>query len=1567
MFTRMKTQKRLNMNIGNYTKTLCDDLRKGLLITLTLLFVCPGVWGQSSEPVTWTAVSDRAGLQQVFTDGGNAILTNNIDVGWYCCTVATGKTVVLNLNGYSISTSEQNHDQQDVGQLISISQNSKLTILDDSNDKLGKITRAHTSHGGGGIYNEGEFVFQSGTITENVGGYGGGVYNKGTMTMTGGAITNNIGYDYGGAIYNAAGATLTISGGTITGNNNRNIHYCTGIYNLGNLKISGNPVIMNNNLSHGITLANNNKIAIEGSLTGEKNTICIAMATPGTFTTGGTSETDYSPFFSLNSDYEVFKQGDYQAALRTCWAGLNELLTRGGIDDENSVGNGIVKLQRDYKGYASDDCLTIPVFEPARTITLDLNGHTLDRHTGNKAEGCVIKNLGSLIIKDTSEGQTGTIKGGSNTNGGGGIHNEGTLTINAGTIKENYSSHRGGGIYNSGKITITGGTISNNRTTQSGAGIYNSSDAVISSGKGLFFNGGSIESNTNSGDHGGGIYNMGDVTISSGNITQNVVSASSKSGGGIYNAGTLYIQGGNITANTATQNGAGIYNDGEFHLQGAPAISTNTVGSNARNVYLTTDHPTITIDGDLTNSTLIGINMQTFGVFTSGLNNYQGTYERFTSEASNIVKLTENASHEAELVTYWTYLKRMMEVGGEITLELNKTYQASIGEEYLHVPSDKTVTLHLNGATIDRHLTTAKASGCAIYNQGTLTISGSGTIKGGYNDDSGIKGGGICNTGTLTIQSGTISNNKATSSGGGIYNEGTLTIEGGTIQNNQSVNSGGGGICHNGTTFNLQGGPIIKSNTTNGVTSNVYLTASKEITITGNLTDNTNKIGVSIQDSRLVFTSGLSGKGDSNNFTADVSTNGIGLNSSGEAIVGPAYNIVKPISNGTITVVKNNSAQKAVEGEAIRFYYNASSGYVPVSLTVTPSSTAVSDSYPKDGVEYNFTMPGEPVTIAIVCQPGGYCGDDTSPNQLQDVKYYLNGTTLTFVTKDDNNYQMKSYTGLSYVPWYASSLIQNNYTSVSLSSHVTTISPYAFQNSLITSADIPSGVTTIGDYAFHQCSDMEHVTIPATVSSIGEFVFVYCGKLQDITVVDGNANYMNNSADGALYTKVGSNPGKLIQYPAGKTSSAYTLPASVTEIDKYAFVYEKKLQSISVAGGSTAFKHEDGVLYSYDGTVLYHYPSQKATPLRYSIAADVTEIKPYAVDYNQSLEAIYILSEPTGSSLIGGVNMFANCSAKKLVKKDYRNYFDHTYPWNQYGYYNITLENASISLTPNPGDNPAYYDYTGSVIKPTDVSVVSGAGDGLTLRKDIDYTVSYDEIAVDDYTSVGEHDVIITGIGYYAGINLNTTYTITRKVDFVTGTGHYGTYYNADPVDLQKPEVSGDYTYVYMITQIDWTSDPVVIHLNEVNYFPHGVPCLLYLTNSTLSARTFHLVKREDSALSISSSPDFMGVTGNTTIETLLVGKNAVYALKNDKFVRATEGSLPANRCYIARPSGLAGAPAYISIGSDDTTGITMEEENGKIENLFSPDWYTIDGVKLNGMPTKKGIYLNNGRKVIIK
>ena len=51
--------------------------------------------------------------------------------------------------------------------------------------------------------------------------------------------------------------------------------------------------------------------------------------------------------------------------------------------------------------------------------------------------------------------------------------------------------------------------------------------------------------------------------------------------------------------------------------------------------------------------------------------------------------------------------------------------------------------------------------------------------------------------------------------------------------------------------------------------------------------------------------------------------------------------------------------------------------------------------------------------------------------------------------------------------------------------------------------------------------------------------------------------------------------------------------------------------------------------------------------------------------------------------------------------------------------------------------------------------------------------------------------------------------------------------------------------------------------------------------------------------------------------------------------------------------------------GSDDPTNIgTSLNDNGQ---MINDSWYSVDGVKLQGEPTQKGVYIQNGQKVVLK
>ncbi len=111
------------------------------------------------------------------------------------------------------------------------------------------------------------------------------------------------------------------------------------------------------------------------------------------------------------------------------------------------------------------------------------------------------------------------------------------------------------------------------------------------------------------------------------------------------------------------------------------------------------------------------------------------------------------------------------------------------------------VTATISGVTIENGICNSAIclSGGGIQNSGTLTVSNStlsGNSGGIYN---GNAGGGIFNDGgTLTVSNSTLSANSA-DQGGGIYNDGTLTVSDSTLSTNTAAGGQGGGILNTGT------------------------------------------------------------------------------------------------------------------------------------------------------------------------------------------------------------------------------------------------------------------------------------------------------------------------------------------------------------------------------------------------------------------------------------------------------------------------------------------------------------------------------------------------------------------------------------------------------------------------------------------------------------------------------------------------------------------------------------------------------------------------------------------------
>ena len=161
---------------------------------------------------------------------------------------------------------------------------------------------------------------------------------------------------------------------------------------------------------------------------------------------------------------------------------------------------------------------------------------------------------------------------------GGGIFNEGLLTVSNAAVSGNYSNVLGGGILNWGTLTVINSTISQNMGYYSGGGIQNwgiySTLTVINS---------TISQNNTVTDgaaglgadgHGGGILNYdGNLFVTSSTISNN----SSNYGGGIeQSGGSVKIVNSTISGNKAMTDGGGIYD-----FDGTTDVYNSTITQNS--------------------------------------------------------------------------------------------------------------------------------------------------------------------------------------------------------------------------------------------------------------------------------------------------------------------------------------------------------------------------------------------------------------------------------------------------------------------------------------------------------------------------------------------------------------------------------------------------------------------------------------------------------------------------------------------------------------------------------------------------------------------------------------------------------------------------------------------------------------------------------------------------------------------------------------------------------------------------------------------------------------------------
>ena len=186
--------------------------------------------------------------------------------------------------------------------------------------------------------------------------------------------------------------------------------------------------------------------------------------------------------------------------------------------------------------------------------------------------------------------------------------------------------------------------------------------------------------------------------------------------------------------------------------------------------------------------------------------------------------------------------------------------------------------------------------------------------------------------------------------------------------------------------------------------------------------------------------------------------------------------------------------------------------------------------------------------------------------------------------------------------------------------------------------------------------------------------------------------------------------------------------------------------------------------------------------------------------------------------------------------------------------------------------------------------------------------------------------------------------------------------------------------YGATIMELDVTSD---YSGKQTGLASDGTLNLYFKDATSIEAGKPYIIKWEGDGTNNTVSPVFSGVTIDaTTNDVAFTGGSfkGTYASRtfesDDRSILflgssntltwpKTGARIGAFRAYFELGSNGTGVRGFsLSFGDDEATGIVTMSD---VRSQMSDVWYSLDGKKLDGVPTRKGLYIKNGRKVVIK
>gem|GEM_PF-1384829 len=501
--------------------------------------------------------------------------------------------------------------------------------------------------------------------------------------------------------------------------------------------------------------------------------------------------------------------------------------------------------------------------------------------------------------------------------------------------------------------------------------------------------------------------------------------------------------------------------------------------------------------------------------------------------------------------------------------------------------------------------------------------------------------------------------------------------------------------------------------------------------------------------------------------------------------------------------------------------------------------------------------------------------------------------------------------------------------SLTIPEGVTTIEESAFHgcSGFTGSLTIPEGVTTIGDDAFYRCSGFTgSLTIPETVTTIGNYAFDGCsgftGSLtipEGVTTIGGSAFYGCSGFTGSLTIPEGvTTIGDLAFCDCSGFTGSLTIPEGVTNIGKSAFNRCSGFTgSLTIPEGVTtiqwmAFNGCSG----FTGSLI--------------IPKGVTTIEGRAFYGCSGFTGS--LTIPEGVTTIGD-NAFWGFNVTHVISKIQEPF--QCSPWSE-----------------TPSWNPDFFTQTKLIVP-------AGTRDAYLATADWNKFSQITEAVVLEETST-EEPMAINDVNVWMERTIKADEWSTICLPFAMTAEQVKATFGED-VEL------GDFAG-YEITKD--VNDQVVglnVKFNDATAIQANHPYIIKVTNdmSDFLVEEVNVTPVENPVYAVvertaTQKSEFVG----TYVAETVVPSDALF-LSGNKFWYSTGlTKMKAFRAYfdfydiLPEVEG-AGAPVFISFGGE-TTRLDQLNIDGEDSNYYD----------LNGRVVKtpqKGVYIRNGKKVIVK